>query len=957
MSKLMTGRFALGIAIGMGALLMSGCQGCREKEKTAEELRKEKEEKEQREKPNFETEAAVTYPGQYTDVIRRNRCKRGHWTTVDFRVKSNHFDARGEMTATPWTISSPVPIEQTTYHGVSSRPFSIPKGEEKRLETSLYVPRREQGSSVNLQFELSNGNTLLRETHGVPAMTAHQNHMVVLTNRADSYAYLNVIDSVTLPNTGETGTRVPPFYNVVRTRPADQPISLPRQSLNWTTIAYLFWDDLQADQLDGDQRQAMIDWLHFGGQLILSGPDCLDRLGGSFLAEYLPATFGGATNLGADDFAAINQKWSVPIAKTPQRRRTIKVSDQAPILGAKLQRHPDAQPVPGTGGLAIERQIGRGRIVVTAFSLADKPIIRWQSYRSFFNGCLLRKPPRRFKIGHSGSLAFFWIGDATSIFDPLQGSTQRYLSRDLVDADSAQSTVAGTPANPAITLQQITGVNYSSGDPYDIGYDPNVLGRNPYETQLVSSSDLRNLRDSWRYGGFNHDPQSGTCGWNDQSGISVAARETLKQAAGITPPSASFVLKMLAIYLAVLVPLNWLVFRLIGRVEWAWIAAPFIAIGGALMVARMASLDIGFVRSHSQVGCIEIYGGYPRAHVAQYSALYTSLSTGYDLELDNASAQSLPLGNSSRQWKDKSLTPVTMRRTIANRLEGLQVQSNTTGLLHTEMMLDLQGTLSLVNDEEDSLSIDNSTAVNLQQAAVVRRLGTGQLEAAWIGDLASDSSNGPLKFAAVEDLYQPWEQTEAVMPALSAQRYWDQAREPDDENQTVRVDDLRNRIPAIAGDWDQFLAAAARKLPQLAPEDLPETEIGFRMFESILEELQPSDQINAGRVFRAVVDHLELAKGETRLIALTNQQIGNNRFQPESTRNQQQSLVVAHLVRPPLPDAAADANAIEDFFGRSNLDQLAEELESEYTGDEFLDEDESEEDTDEDPEAEQDDQQ
>ena len=34
---------------------------------------------------------------------------------------------------------------------------------------------------------------------------------------------------------------------------------------------------------------------------------------------------------------------------------------------------------------------------------------------------------------------------------------------------------------------------------------------------------------------------------------------------------------MLAIYLLVLVPLNWLVFWLIGKVEWAWIAAPLIA--------------------------------------------------------------------------------------------------------------------------------------------------------------------------------------------------------------------------------------------------------------------------------------------------------------------------------------------------------------------------------------------
>ena len=74
----------------------------------------------------------------------------------------------------------------------------------------------------------------------------------------------------------------------------------------------------------------------------------------------------------------------------------------------------------------------------------------------------------------------------------------------------------------------------------------------------------------------------------------------------------------------------------------------------------------------SQVGCVEIFADYPRAHVAQYSALYTSLSTRYDIDLDNPSAQSLPLGNRSKRWKEKTNVPVVFRRTINNRLEGLQ---------------------------------------------------------------------------------------------------------------------------------------------------------------------------------------------------------------------------------------------------------------------------------------------
>ena len=127
---------------------------------------------------------------------------------------------------------------------------------------------------------------------------------------------------------------------------------------------------------------------------------------------------------------------------------------------------------------------------------------------------------------------------------------------------------------------------------------------------------MRRLGDYWHYGGYQHDQQAGNAGWNDQSGISNAARQTLISSAGITPPSSKFVLQMLAVYLVVLVPLNWLVFRTMGRVEWAWIAAPIIAIAGAFAVAKMASLDIGFVRSNTQVALLEVYNGHQRGHLS-----------------------------------------------------------------------------------------------------------------------------------------------------------------------------------------------------------------------------------------------------------------------------------------------------------------------------------------------------
>ena len=69
---------------------------------------------------------------------------------------------------------------------------------------------------------------------------------------------------------------------------------------------------------------------------------------------------------------------------------------------------------------------------------------------------------------------------------------------------------------------------------------------------------------------------------------------------------------MVGTHLLVIVPVNWLVFRLLGRVEWAWAAVPALAIGWGLVVIWMAQLDIGFARSETEVAVLEMHQGFPR---------------------------------------------------------------------------------------------------------------------------------------------------------------------------------------------------------------------------------------------------------------------------------------------------------------------------------------------------------
>ena len=437
----------------------------------------------------------------------------------------------------------------------------------------------------------------------------------MLSSRPDTYKYLNLTDAFELRNVQvSAGTSLGPFYYIIPSKP-EFPLPLPQHSLNWTTIAYLIWDDLDPTTLTPEHQDAILDWLHFGGQLIVSGPDSLDKLQSSFLGKYLPAQFDSTQNLTNEDLKELNENWTVPSTKTKAATRELRLSDTVPLLGVTFKPHTESNFVEGTGEIAIERQIGRGRIVVTSFSL-NSPIVRsWRSFKSFLNGALLRKPARYFNKTPAAETVFEWANDGTSILDPMINSTVRFLARDL----SRKGTKTGAEGLLAAPDEE-EGSNF-------FGY-AQTIPTLEQELRLAKSANKkagRNLEDQWHYGGFQDAVESGTGGWNDNSGVALAARQSLQEAAGITPPSSGFVLKMLTVYLIVLVPLNWLIFRLMGRVEYAWAAAPLIAIAGAVLVVKMASLDIGFVRSNTQIGTLEIHADYPRAHLAE-SVSYTHLT-------------------------------------------------------------------------------------------------------------------------------------------------------------------------------------------------------------------------------------------------------------------------------------------------------------------------------------------
>ena len=154
-----------------------------------------------------------------------------------------------------------------------------------------------------------------------------------------------------------------------------------------------------------------------------------------------------------------------------------------------------------------------------------------------------------------------------------------------------------------------------------------------------------------------------------------AARKPLDDAAGIDVPERTFIVKVLVCYLCLLVPGNWLVFRLLRRVEWAWIAAPLIAIGCTVMVIYLAQLNIGFARSRNEIAVVEMQAEYPRVHVARYTVLYTSLGTRYEFTSTIPPHRSCPSRTWPPRWKRSSPMSLSGRATASWSAGGATIRN------------------------------------------------------------------------------------------------------------------------------------------------------------------------------------------------------------------------------------------------------------------------------------------
>jgi hypothetical protein len=765
--------FALGLA------LLPGCGGCGGDEeedaaaqsaKTTAKTGDPKEEEKKEPEDDFTVGRFSVQP--YEEERVESYFKPGHWSTAVLDVTANKFDLNGELAIDPFQLDG-MPYELGT-----SRPAFLPKTQKKQLDVVFFVPPGGGRTNVHARLTGEGGAAVYDDSFPARRMEEHEFLLVVLAKEPESYAYLkndDKLDAIWPRDAfwGEQGLRYP-YYRVIRPAVKDR-VALPDNSLTWTAIAYVWWDGVDPKLLLPAQRQALLDWLHWGGQLVVSGPESLPLLEGSFLEPYLPAVAEGDVELTSERLSALDHwrregDWLV-VAKPWAGKKLKTRAEQGAVETVKA----NDEPLP----LVVERNVGAGRIVLSAFQLNQQELRQWSGFDNFLNNVLLRRPPRSFKQeGEFGEPSWDWNLDRTvrlNRTDPRVVSGVRYFTRDGI---ASSATIASV------------GLDQQGGQPSSgLTEEERIRRRLPSNYDYVEDEFEQQARRS---------RGAGVAGWDDFNHLSTGGRETLRRSAGIKVPEGGFVLWVVGVYLIVLVPVNWGVFKLIGRVEWAWIAAPIITLVAALCVVRLAELDIGFARARTEVAVVELQPGYPRAHVTRYTALYTSLSTQYDLEFSDPTALVQPFPRftpaEQRQQFLGDIETLHYRHTAdAVSLTGFQVPSNSTGMLHSEHMLDVGGGISL-EQTAAGWRIVNGTKLDLKGVAVLRPNSDGeqpavawpiaglwtspqQVEIAWLGDLPAGEKRSLGEFD------------------LSADQLWRQHRDQDDITaETTRIDVLKLRL-------------------------------------------------------------------------------------------------------------------------------------------------------------------
>ncbi len=735
---------------------LSGCGGCRNDD---EKLSREELEKRAREqKESLELGSLLTLPTDSETKVAT--VKPGHWYESQQKFKSNREDMQVVAVGDLERAGKPVGLPGTNMVNEYSRRTSLPKGQTKTVDLQFFIP--DTGTPNDDPFAIPPRLLMRSQLRSWPLMTPilqtpstqganelrrNEYQLVVLSPAAIAYEFLTVLDAVYWRGDDLGDAPRTRSYQVSLLKAADGKYAFPHSMLTMTATAALIWDDVSIDEMTDEQQEAIVDWVHWGGQLIISGPSSWSRLQNSFLSPYLPATSADVAEFETAAFKELSDNWRVTDASSTERPELDILGP--PVSGLKFKLSNGGQWLPQTGELVAERQVGRGRVVVTSFPLREPRISKWKYFSSFLSTGLLRRPARTISNTLEGVRVQNWASPYQSLTaDPRMHSNFRILSRDLPVSRTFYDSKVEDPAQLEKLSQQMTLASVSD-----------------LELNAPAKSEVRDL-EAMRWGGNG-------AAWNDYSGLAYQTQQSLRKAAGIKLPARWTIIYLVGGYLLFLVPVNWVVFKLLGRLEFAWIAAPILALVGVVVVTRVARLDIGFARRTTEIALLELQPEHPRGHLTRYIALYTSLSTNYTVEFPESGSVVLPFGDVSRMLRRAGSTERSLRTNYGTssgvQLEPLTVYSNSTEMIHAEQMIALSGGITLepaVDGKPQQLM--NATELTLKSTLLVRN-EAGDISYAWLDEVDPKSlKNVTFSAAQASELRANWDAKPETMTSVSS---------------------------------------------------------------------------------------------------------------------------------------------------------------------------------------------
>jgi hypothetical protein len=691
-----------------------GCRGCKQDQPKTNETAEEAEKRKKKQRLVVDELRALPF----TRDIPSNFVKPGHWYQANHKLKANLNDEsltvtlsilNREKKSVPFALNQ-VPVE-------FNRNLSLAMTQEKNIQLKMFVPEvgvtgtdnmdsQQAPASIDaLYSQRGIGTPVFEATYPSKLLAGYQYNLVSISRDPSRFLFWRGLDCIVWQSKQKMADeRISP-HRVVDLKEDEVAVQFPNQLYAMTSISHLVVNDASLSILSPDQQQAVQDWLHFGGTIILNGPEALAGIEASFIKEICPLDKTQSVEMSQADINLLNEGWSIKQALGDR----ILFGPTKPISRLTGELSDESRWVAFTGndgvertleGLVAERLVGQGRVVMTTFPMNDLAFLKWPSYSSFIHNVILRKPHRDTTTGNEADTRFAGEMEGSEL-NPLHSTRLRIWARDL----------DGTTIRNDIDRKE----------------------------SQKTGNDLTLFKST---------KKSSLGAWNSDSVIVNNARTALQESSGITVPKINTIVKLLLGYLLVLVPINWLVFRLMGRVELAWAAAPLIAIVGAFVVARSVQLDVGFSRSQTSYGFLECHAEYPRGLLSNYTALYTSLSTNYRAvygSKDSGVVLGLPSASTGGAGRKTRSTLSKIDYWYADESgDGMQstpVLSNTTGLFQSEEMVDIGGAIhARFSSDLGTAKIKSDSQVTLHDMGIIGLGLDGRFKTGWIGDLQPGGS-------------------------------------------------------------------------------------------------------------------------------------------------------------------------------------------------------------------------